>query len=381
MMNVQDIMNTFPEIPEDASLVTPLPEKSKRLYLNAYEAFNKWREENNLTSSSEEVLLIYFKELATKYKPSSLWTQYSMVKSTLNIHENVNVDKYRKLTAFLKTQSQGFTPKKACKFTLQNIDEFLRTASQYKYLPTKVALIMGVMGACRSNDLYQMKISDIHDHGSVYEVRVPTKTSKYRKFTITGYYYDICKQYLSNRRPDTNVFVFQQYRCGKFTKQRIGVNSFIKMGRDVANFLKLPNVENYSGHSFRSSSAAILGQTGSCTIQKHEFLLPSTQTTQVEEVFIDESGKNESDAFNINMDSYTNSDSDSDADYPDSVTDNTDTAADNTDSENKTNEPANNSHYFDGVESTNMDLNFDINKIPALAFNDCTNVTINITYK
>lgn len=138
MMNVQDIMNTFPEIPEDASLVTPLPEKSKRLYLNAYEAFNKWREENNLTSSSEEVLLIYFKELATKYKPSSLWTQYSMVKSTLNIHENVNVDKYRKLTAFLKTQSQGFTPKKACKFTLQNIDEFLRTASQYKYLPTKV---------------------------------------------------------------------------------------------------------------------------------------------------------------------------------------------------------------------------------------------------
>jgi integrase len=34
------------------------------------------------------------------------------------------------------------------------------------------------------------------------------------------------------------------------------------MGKEIANYLKLPEAENYTGHSFRRSSATILVDAG-----------------------------------------------------------------------------------------------------------------------
>ncbi|CAH1383310.1 unnamed protein product, partial [Tenebrio molitor] len=45
---------------------------------------------------------------------------------------------------------------------------------------------MGVMSACSSNELYEMKITHLQDVGSAFLVNVPNiKTKICRKFTVT----------------------------------------------------------------------------------------------------------------------------------------------------------------------------------------------------
>ncbi|KAJ8974417.1 hypothetical protein NQ317_015472 [Molorchus minor] len=150
-------------------------------------------------------------------------THYSMLRSTLNINHDISIQNYAKLRALLKRKSQGFRPKKATTFTPENINKFLTDASDEKYLATKVALIVGIMGACRANEPYFMKLEHL---------TVPhTKTKITRKFTITDKFYQICKKYI-NLRPTnfvSNIY-FLNYQNGKCTKQRIGVNKFTVMG-------------------------------------------------------------------------------------------------------------------------------------------------------
>ena len=142
-MNTDDeneISLTPPNIKEAAEIASLnlLPEKSRKLYVTAYESFLDWRKENKTNSFSEAVLLVYFTELSTKYKPSTLWSHYSMLRSTINIHHGINLENYMKLRALLKRKSEGFQPKKASTFSPENINDFLTKASDDKYLATKV---------------------------------------------------------------------------------------------------------------------------------------------------------------------------------------------------------------------------------------------------
>ncbi|KAB0802085.1 hypothetical protein PPYR_04271, partial [Photinus pyralis] len=85
-----------------------------------------------------------------------------------------------------------------------------------------------------------MKLTDIQDLGTSLFVRVPnTKTN--RTFTVTDHFYNICKKYISNRNNVSQNLVFMQERHGKLKNQRVGINSFTKMGKDIASFLKLSN--------------------------------------------------------------------------------------------------------------------------------------------
>ncbi|KAJ8982372.1 hypothetical protein NQ317_006959 [Molorchus minor] len=79
-----------------------LPTKSRSLYDIAYNRFKKWCAEKNVQVYSENVLLAYFSENAKNYKSSTLWAQYSIVKSCLIIYDNIDISKFPKLIAFLK---------------------------------------------------------------------------------------------------------------------------------------------------------------------------------------------------------------------------------------------------------------------------------------
>ncbi|KAJ8974597.1 hypothetical protein NQ317_008739 [Molorchus minor] len=70
---------------------------------------------------------------------STLWAHYSMLKSIINIRENVDI----------KEKNKGFKPKKSTVLTIEQVDQFLRETPGDKYLVMKVALIAGVAGACR----------------------------------------------------------------------------------------------------------------------------------------------------------------------------------------------------------------------------------------
>ncbi|KAJ8972830.1 hypothetical protein NQ317_008863 [Molorchus minor] len=78
------------EIVEAANIAISnlLPTKSRSLYDIAYNRFKKWCAEENVQVYSENVLLAYFSENAKNYKSSTLWAQYSMVKSCDNLRQH-----------------------------------------------------------------------------------------------------------------------------------------------------------------------------------------------------------------------------------------------------------------------------------------------------
>ncbi|KAJ3654777.1 hypothetical protein Zmor_013942 [Zophobas morio] len=136
--NTENLPGTPPKVAEAAGAVNLLPEKSQKLYKIAYNQFMKWKQEKKITSFSERVILAYFADLSSKYKISTLWTYYSMLRSTLNINHNINIEQYHKLRAFLKRQGENYQPKKAKTLSPQQITKFITEAPDVKYLATKV---------------------------------------------------------------------------------------------------------------------------------------------------------------------------------------------------------------------------------------------------
>lgn len=132
------IPGTPPGILETARLSTLnlLPQNSREKYENAYKRFMDYRTNNKTNSFSENVLIAYFADLCQKMKP--LWSNYSMVRSTLSINNNVDISKYQKLRALLKRQSDGYKPKKSKILTKQQIETFMEHAPDDTYLMAKV---------------------------------------------------------------------------------------------------------------------------------------------------------------------------------------------------------------------------------------------------
>ncbi|XP_043283728.1 uncharacterized protein [Venturia canescens] len=241
-----------------------LPSKSKKIYEYTYDAFVKWKRERKTNLTSETILMAYFKELSEKYKPSTLWSIYSMLKATLKIKEKIEIDTYHTFKEFIKKQSSGFTSNKSKVFTSENIQKFLSEAPNSQYLATKVALIFGISGACRSNELVKIKLDDIKKQGDLLVVNLPAITAKKpRTFVIAEEFTQIVQQY-TDRRPQnaTTDRFFVNFQKGKCTSQVIGIHKFSRMPKEIATYLKLDDPAKYTGHAFRRTSATLLADSG-----------------------------------------------------------------------------------------------------------------------
>lgn len=131
---------TPPEITEKAAEVTQnlLPHVSRERYEAAYEKFMEWRKEKRIATFSENILIVYFESLSKVYKSSTLWSQHSMLKSTINLKHNIDISKYSKLQAFLKRQSENYVPTKSKILTEEDFSKFLKSAPDNIYLLIKV---------------------------------------------------------------------------------------------------------------------------------------------------------------------------------------------------------------------------------------------------
>ncbi|KAJ8969359.1 hypothetical protein NQ317_000648, partial [Molorchus minor] len=124
---------------ENIAISNLLPTKSRSLYDIAY--------------NRENVLLAYFSENAKNYKSSTLWAQYSMVKSCLIIYDNIDISKFPKLIAFLKRTGDGYQAKKSKILTKSEIDRFLSSADDKEFLMIKRHLPFHVNVVLASNNL------------------------------------------------------------------------------------------------------------------------------------------------------------------------------------------------------------------------------------
>lgn len=257
-------------IQDDAAAATMdiLPTISKERYEKQYQHFENWRKEQGVTSLKEDVFLAYFLELSSKLKPNTLWSRYSMIKSVLKLRENVDLSRYFKLTAYLKKKNVGLLPKKALVFTKEHISTFMQAPDEM-YLLIKVATIFGLAGACRRAELKDITIDNIQEKDTLVIVRIPdSKNHTQRSFVISeevnnGDFLNLYKKYASMRPAHTpHRRFFLAYSKGRCTTQCVGVNTFGKMPSEIAAYLRLPNPECYTGHSFRRSSATFLADAG-----------------------------------------------------------------------------------------------------------------------
>lgn len=63
-----------------------------------------------------------------------------MLKSTLNIKHNINIEKYTRLIAFLKKMKSGYIAKKSKTLEIEDIDKFIREAPDEDFLMMKVCI-------------------------------------------------------------------------------------------------------------------------------------------------------------------------------------------------------------------------------------------------
>lgn len=117
-----------------------LPATSKHRYNKIFQEFEKWRQLKQVKIISEKLLLEYFNEMSRKYKPSSLWAYYSMLKSTIKMNCDVDIASYHRLSEFLKTKGAGYKPTKTKVFTEQELAKFISDAPDGEWLDRKVSL-------------------------------------------------------------------------------------------------------------------------------------------------------------------------------------------------------------------------------------------------
>lgn len=121
-----------------------LTEKSRLKYEKQYSQFMEWLETNNITDIDENVVLNYFLEKAKIMKSSSLWSIYSMLKTTLAVNKGVDIGKFNEVVSFLKQKSVGYKPEQSKVLTKEEINLFLSQAPDEHYLMMKVSCFTGL---------------------------------------------------------------------------------------------------------------------------------------------------------------------------------------------------------------------------------------------
>ncbi|XP_031331917.1 uncharacterized protein LOC116162438 [Photinus pyralis] len=262
----------------NATVTNLLPARSKKLYEAAYHSFKDWCLQKSVKTFSENVMLVYFSEKAKNYKCSTVWAQYSMVRSCMLIYDNIDISKFRKLVSFLKRNSDGYAPKKSKILNREEVKTFLSEADDDAHLMRKVVLIFGISVACRTDELVNLTTHNVNDMGSSFIITLPfTKNKTSRTFVITGNidgtdFLHLIRKYAA-LRPETiqhqRFFIF--YKNGKCTTQPVGKNTLGKVPSTIASFLKLPNPQLYTGHCLRRSSTTLLADAGAdiTTIKRH----------------------------------------------------------------------------------------------------------------
>lgn len=125
-------------IESNDTYVASIPEKSRQKYEKQYEVFVEWCKSKKIKKYTEPVLIKYFEEKSTVAKSSTLWTLFSMLRTTIYINTNVNIGDYKKLISFLKANSHGFKSEKSKSLTRDEVNRFLTNAPDEKYLMMKV---------------------------------------------------------------------------------------------------------------------------------------------------------------------------------------------------------------------------------------------------
>jgi integrase len=132
-------------------------------------------------------------------------------------------------------------------------------------------MIFGIAGACRREELSNLRVQNIEDKGDVMIINIPnTKTNIPRTFTVMNepdeeeiHFLEIIRKYIQLRPSNSSSErFFHAFRNGKCVNQLVGINTMGKITSKIAQFLKIQDPQCYTGHAFRRTSATFLANAG-----------------------------------------------------------------------------------------------------------------------
>lgn len=134
-----------------------------------------------------------------------------------------------------------------------------------------------------------MKTADVNFFNEKVAIEIPnSKTYQPRSFMITDQkWITPLEEYMTLRKNVQNEMLFMQIRFEKITNQRIGHNTISQMPKKIAGFLKLSDIEAFTGHCFRRTAATLLANNGGDLMQIKR--LGGWKSSTVAEGYIDSS--------------------------------------------------------------------------------------------
>lgn len=147
MRQVTKMGNDFSEYQKAARrLMVPYSSYSPAVansHKTAYKNYIEWCLGKNLTEVDEDALVMYFKEmeLTRKWKYSTIWVRYKMIRKQLVLRHKVNISQYLKLRSFLQERNKAFSSKKSKYLSKEHFETFVSQAPDVQYLAVKVILI------------------------------------------------------------------------------------------------------------------------------------------------------------------------------------------------------------------------------------------------
>jgi len=236
-------------------------------------------------------------------------------------------------------------------------------------------LIFGISGACKSSELTRLTMNDVLNRGDIMVIKVrDSETKNTRNFTVEGELLRKVLEYQSLRpkHPNTDRFLLS-FRNGKCANQVIGKNKVGRMPREIAQFLKLPNPELYTGHSFRRTSVTRGAEEGYALDTRTTRWLENFESITVSEDFVDdsESLKRKNDQQQI-CPSIANASINS-FESPSAKRQKT---SENNGEEKEEDAVASSSKIFIGEDFSQTSFNLQKQNV-TLQFTNCTNITIN----
>lgn len=147
-------------------------------------------------------------------------------------------------------------------------------APDCQFLIHKIVMVLGLLGACRREEMYKLKATDfeVTENGKKVIVAIrETKFDSSRIFVIEGAFLAVYQKY-AKLRPETHHPNFlMKYKNGKCHNQVVGKEKIAAFPKEIAKFLKLPDAEKYTGQAFRRSSATIVPNAGASVyeLQQH----------------------------------------------------------------------------------------------------------------
>lgn len=118
-----------------------VPDKSRAQYDHTYQEYRKWCLKNNMEMTTEDGILRYFTTEMATYKSSSLWTKYSMLRSTIKLFEGIDICTFPSIIPYLKSKGDGHRTTKSLTLSKDHVDKFLAEADNKKHLLNKVLLL------------------------------------------------------------------------------------------------------------------------------------------------------------------------------------------------------------------------------------------------